>query len=70
MQGKLNKITAPTLIVWGDSDKLINVSAVQIFKKNIKNSKTAIIKECGHLPMLEKPQETASVYKDFLKGKN
>jgi len=70
LEGKLNKITAPTLIVWGDSDKVIHVSSVQIFQKNIKNSQSAIIKECGHLPMLEKPQETASVYQDFLKGKN
>jgi pimeloyl-ACP methyl ester carboxylesterase len=70
LQGKLNKITAPTLIVWGDSDKILHISSVQIFKKNIKNSQSAIIKECGHLPMLEKPQETASVYQDFLKGKN
>ncbi len=70
LETKLNKITAPTLIVWGDSDKVIHISSVQIFEKNIKGSKSAIIKECGHLPMLEKPQETASVYQDFLKGKN
>jgi pimeloyl-ACP methyl ester carboxylesterase len=70
LQGKLNKITAPTLIVWGDSDKILHISSVQVFKKNIKNSQSAIIKECGHLPMLEKPQETASIYRDFLKGKN
>jgi abhydrolase domain-containing protein 6 len=70
LEGKLNKITAPTLIVWGDSDKVIDVSSVPIFKKNIRNSQSAIIKECGHLPMMEKPQETASIYQDFLKGKN
>ena len=70
LQSKLNKITAPTLIVWGDSDKVIHISSVPIFKKNIKNSQSVIIKECGHVPMMEKPQETASVYKDFLKGKN
>ena len=70
LETKLNKIKAPTLIVWGDKDKVIDVSSVPIFKKKIKNSQAAIIKECGHLPMLEKPQETASAYKDFLKGKN
>ena len=70
LESKLNKITVPTLIVWGDSDKIIHVSSVPIFKKNIKNSQSAIIKECGHLPMMEKPQETASIYHDFLKGKN
>ena len=68
LESKLNKITAPTLIVWGDSDKLIHISSVPIFEKNIKNSKSVIIKECGHLPMMEKPKETASIYQDFLKG--
>ena len=68
LESKLNKITAPTLIVWGDSDKLIHISSVPIFEKNIKNSKSVIIKECGHVPMMEKPAETASIYQDFLKG--
>jgi abhydrolase domain-containing protein 6 len=70
LESKLNKITAPTLIVWGDSDKTINISCVPVFEKNIKNSKSVIIKECGHLPMMEKPSETASIYHDFLNGKN
>jgi abhydrolase domain-containing protein 6 len=70
LESKLNKITAPTLIVWGDSDKLIHISSVPIFEKNIKNSKSAIIKECGHLPYMEKTAETASIYQDFLKVNN
>jgi abhydrolase domain-containing protein 6 len=70
LEHKLNKITAPTLIVWGDSDKLVHISSVPIFEKNIKNSKSVIIKECGHAPMLEKPAETAAAYQDFLKGQN
>lgn len=70
LESKLNKITAPTLILWGDSDKVINISSVQIFEKNIKSSKSVIIKECGHVPMVEKPEETASIYQDFLNGKN
>lgn len=67
LQSNLNKITAPALIVWGDSDKTIHISALDIFAGNIRKSKTAIIKECGHLPMLEKPQETTMVYIEFLK---
>ena len=68
LESKLNKITAPTLIVWGDSDRVLSISSVPIFEKKIKNSKSVIIKECGHVPMMEKPEETASIYKDFLKG--
>lgn len=70
LESKLNKIIAPTLILWGDSDKLIHISSVPVFEKNINNSKSVIIKECGHIPMIEKPVETASVYQDFLKGNN
>ena len=30
---------------------------------------TVIMKDTGHIPMLEKPQETASYYVSYLKGK-
>jgi abhydrolase domain-containing protein 6 len=70
LESKLNKITAPTLILWGDSDKTINISCVSVFAKNIKNSKSVIVKECGHMPMMEKPAATATAYQDFLNGKN
>jgi len=70
LESKLAMIKAPTLIVWGDSDRVIHVSSVPVFEKKIKNVRSVIIKECGHLPMLEKPQETADAYKNFLKDKN
>jgi abhydrolase domain-containing protein 6 len=70
LEEKLHMIKAPTLIVWGDSDKILDISALPVFEKNIKNAKSLIIKECGHLPMLEKPAETAAAYKNFLKGEN
>jgi abhydrolase domain-containing protein 6 len=68
LEKKLSKITVPTLIAWGDKDRVIDISSVSIFKK-IKKSKVAIIKDCGHVPMIERPGETAAIYKDFLKGK-
>ena len=70
LEGNLQLIEAPTLIVWGDSDKVLHISAVAVFEKNIKNAESAIIRECGHLPMMEKPEETSSVYLGFLKEKN
>ena len=38
LESKLDKIKAPILIAWGDSDKAIHISAVEIYKKNIKNA--------------------------------
>ena len=68
LEGKLSRITARTLILWGDTDRLIHIACVKIFEQGIKNSTTAIIKECGHIPMVERPKETAEIYLIFLKG--
>jgi len=63
----LPKIKAPTSILWGDQDRILDISSVPVFEKGLKNHKTAIIKDCGHAHMLEKPQETATHYLDFIK---
>ena len=68
LEKELPKIKAPTLILWGDQDKVIDVSSVPVFEKGLKNHKTVIIQDCGHLPMIEKPQETATQYIEFIKG--
>ncbi|MGA2780754.1 MAG: alpha/beta hydrolase [Smithella sp.] len=68
LEKDLQNIKAPALILWGDQDKVIDVSSVPVFEKGLKNHKTVIIKNCGHVPMMEKPQETATHYIDFIKG--
>ncbi len=68
LEKDLPNIKAPTLILWGDQDKVLDVSSVPVFEKGLKNHKTVIIKECGHLPMIEKQRETARQYLDFVKG--
>jgi pimeloyl-ACP methyl ester carboxylesterase len=68
LEKELPKIKAPSLILWGDQDKILDISSIPVFEKGLKNHKTIVIKDCGHVPMLEKPQETATQYKDFIKG--
>lgn len=66
----LPQIQAPVLIIWGDTDKILDVGGVTILEKNLKNYKTIIMKDTGHIPMMENPQGTASYYISYLKGKN
>lgn len=66
----LPQIQAPVIILWGDSDKILNVGGVSVLEKNLKNYKTVIMKDTGHIPMLERPRETASHYVGYLKGKS
>ena len=66
----LPQIQVPVLIIWGDTDKILDVGGVAVLEKGLKNYKTIILKNTGHIPMLENPQETASYYVSYLKGKN
>lgn len=70
LEKDLPKIKAPALILWGDKDRILDVSSVIVFEKGLKNHKTVIIDNCGHVPMLEKPQETANAYLAFIKSVN
>jgi abhydrolase domain-containing protein 6 len=70
LEKELPAINAPTLILWGDRDQVLDVSSVPVFEKGLRNHQTVLIKDCGHLPMLEKPEETAEKYIDFVKGIN
>jgi pimeloyl-ACP methyl ester carboxylesterase len=62
-------IQAPVLIIWGDQDKLFDVGSVAFLEKNLKNHRTVIMKDTGHCPIMEKPEETAKIYLNFLKEK-
>jgi pimeloyl-ACP methyl ester carboxylesterase len=62
-------IQAPVLIIWGDQDKLLDVGGVAFLEKNLKNYRTVIMKDTGHCPMMEKPEETAKAYMSFLNEK-
>lgn len=60
-------ITAPVLIIWGDQDKITDIGGIAFLQRHLKKSTTAIIKDSGHAPPSEKPEETAKAYLSFLK---
>ena len=62
----LPRITAPALILWGDSDRLLHPSGARVFAAGLRDSETVILQACGHSPMNERPAETASIYVQFL----
>jgi pimeloyl-ACP methyl ester carboxylesterase len=62
----LHRIQAPVLILWGDQDKMLDVGGVAFLEKNLKVYRTVIMKDTGHCPMIEKPEETAKAYRSFL----
>lgn len=59
-------ITAPTLVIFGREDRIINPSAAVSFRERIAGSEVVMLDGVGHLPMEEAPQATARVIQEFL----
>ncbi len=66
LEPDLPKIDVPTLVLWGDRDRILHVSSVQVLAKGLPKCSTVIMKDCGHIPMVERPDESAGHYKKFL----
>lgn len=43
----------PTLILWGEQDKIIPISAAVIYQQSIAGSKLVTFSDCGHRPEIE-----------------
>ncbi len=68
LEVRFSDIKAKTLIVWGDTDRVFPVSSARIIEGGIKGAKLLIIKNCGHLPMVEKPEESSGAYLEFIQS--
>ena len=59
LQQRLYRIKAKTVIVWGDSDKLIPPTYAHGFKRGIAGAELVSIPEAGHMVTLEKTAAVA-----------
>jgi pimeloyl-ACP methyl ester carboxylesterase len=65
---KVSSINIPCLIVCGNKDILTPIKYSQYFKDKIKNSKLVIIKNAGHMVMVEKPNELNKTIEEFIRN--
>jgi pimeloyl-ACP methyl ester carboxylesterase len=62
----LKKITAPTLLVWGEQDAMIPFANSNDYLKAIAGSKRVSFKGVGHLPHEEAPGASMGAVREFL----
>ncbi|HQI82708.1 MAG TPA: alpha/beta fold hydrolase [Deltaproteobacteria bacterium] len=62
----LPELKLPVLVLWGGRDRITHVSSTQILERYLPDSRTVIMQDCGHMPMLERPREAAAHYLSFL----
>lgn len=65
IQNDAQYINQPTLIIWGDQDKVIPIKNGEKLFESILNSRFVVFKECGHVPPEEKPELFTDVVTEF-----
>ncbi len=62
----LRTIQAPTLLIWGDADRLIPVANAQDYLAALPHATLAVLPGQGHVPQEEAPAVSLAPLRDFL----
>lgn len=62
----LPALAVPTLVGVGDDDRMTAPGESRLLQASIAGSRLHVFAGCGHLPPMEKPQETSRVLHDWL----
>ncbi|KAM4721472.1 monoacylglycerol lipase ABHD6 [Rhinophrynus dorsalis] len=66
LHDNMTKITAPTQIIWGKQDQVLDVSGADVLAASIPGSQVEILENCGHSVVMERPRKSAKLIVDFI----
>jgi pimeloyl-ACP methyl ester carboxylesterase len=55
LRGRLNRIDVPTLVLWGEADRLVSPEYGRAYATSIPGAEFRLIPAAGHYPYLEQP---------------
>ena len=61
-----SRVRCPTLLVWGDSDRVVPVESADAYAEAIPHASKVILEDTGHVPMIERPEEFDRLVEEFL----
>ena len=62
----LGGVRAPALVVWGEDDRIVPISAGHAYAKALPGARFATVPACGHFADMEQPEALARLVLDFL----
>ncbi len=62
----MGDVKAPTLVIWGAEDRTIPVDMGLELLAGIPDSRMRLVGGAGHVPLLDKPVEMLTLFRDFL----
>jgi pimeloyl-ACP methyl ester carboxylesterase len=70
LKGRLHRIRIPTLVLWGDKDRLTAPEYGRAYAAAIPGARFELIEQCGHFPHIERPEAFAKKVLGFVGGSN
>jgi pimeloyl-ACP methyl ester carboxylesterase len=67
--GGLARVTAPTLLLWGDRDALFSRAEQDRFIAALPGASLTIYEETGHCPNWEQPEQVAADIREFVQNR-
>jgi len=66
LERRLARVKCPTLVIWGQNDRLIPAAYADAFHRLIPNAELVKLEGTGHMPMFEKHEEWSKIISEFL----
>jgi abhydrolase domain-containing protein 6 len=66
LETNLPGVRAPTLVIWGDSNRFLHDTAIEKLERGLRDVRVVRMKACGHTPMLERPAEVRRHFAAFV----
>lgn len=67
LDARIACLKQPVLALWGTQDRVFDVSGAGVLRDRLPQARV-ITSGVGHLPMMEKPRDSAAAYAGFLAG--
>lgn len=68
LEEQVRRYPGPVLVIWGDRDRILLPEGGVLLGQAVPGLVLKIMKNCGHMPMMERPKEAAGYYLSFLEG--
>jgi pimeloyl-ACP methyl ester carboxylesterase len=65
LAGRLSGIDVPTLVLWGDSDRIVDPDYGRAFAAAIPGAQFQLLPDTGHVPQIETPDQLLRAIWDF-----
>ncbi len=65
LRSRLAQMAVPALVVWGESDRIVNLGYGQVYADSIPGARFEKVAGAGHFPQIERPDEVVRLIRSF-----